>query len=211
MKIALIGATGTIGRRILAEALKRGHHVKAIVRDPSHLIDANPNLEKSVADIFEPDTMVAATADQDVVISAYGPPRNQPEDVVRAARTLLDAVKRSGAKRLIVVGGAGSLEVAPGIQLVDTADFPDTWRDLALAHREAWNIYRDSDVNWTYLSPAALIEPGVRTGSYQLGTDKLLFGSDGKSYISDEDFAVALLDEVESPKFQRQRFTVASY
>jgi hypothetical protein len=124
---------------------------------------------------------------------------------------LIDAVKRSGAKRLIVVGGAGSLEVAPGIQLVDTADFPATWRDLALAHRDALNVYHDSDVNWTYLSPAAFIEPGVRTGGYQLGTDKLLFGSDGKSYISDEDFAVAMLDEVESPKFERQRFTVASY
>ncbi|HLZ57791.1 MAG TPA: NAD(P)H-binding protein, partial [Ktedonosporobacter sp.] len=109
----------------------------------------------------------------------------------------------------IVVGGAGSLEVAPGLHLVDTPDFPAAWKPTALAHRDALEVYRKANLDWTYVSPAALIAPGERTGTYRTGTDKLLTDEKGESRISAEDYAIAILDEVEHPHFIRRRFTVA--
>jgi putative NADH-flavin reductase len=111
-------------------------------------------------------------------------------------------------KRLVVVGGAGALELAPGVQLVDTPTFPAHWKGLALAHRDALPLYQNSDLDWTYVSPSAIIEPGQRTGHYRIGTNQLLTDAKGNSHISAEDFSVALLDELEHPRFVRQRFTV---
>lgn len=208
MKIALIGATGTIGQRILKEALDRGHEVTAIVRDASRLGEHN-NLRTSVGSASDADSIAAAVAGNDVVISAIGPAHGSEQTLVDTARTLVNGVSRSGVRRLLVVGGAGSLEVAPGVQLVDTPQFPEAWKPIALAHRDAMNVYLASDLDWTYFSPAALIEPGTRTGAYRTGTTTLVADAEGNSRISAEDYAVAMIDEAESGKHIRSRLTAA--
>ena len=146
------------------------------------------------------------------MVSAYGPGKGDPNLVVKAAHALIEALARVEPIRLIAVSGAGSLAVKPGVQLVDAPDFPAEWKAIALAHREALDVYRKAGMaqfDWTAVSPAALIEPGTRTGKYRTGTDQLLVDDKGKSYISAEDFAVAVVDEIEKPRFQAQRFTVA--
>jgi putative NADH-flavin reductase len=127
---------------------------------------------------------------------------------VEATRTLASGLKRAGVRRFLMVGGAGSLEVAPGLQLVDTPDFPEAWKPYALAHRDALAVLKDSDLDWTNLSPAAFIQPGQRTGKFRLGKDTLVTDEKGGSRISAEDYAVALVDELEKPQYIRQRFTV---
>jgi putative NADH-flavin reductase len=213
MKIALFGANGTIGQRILREALDRGHEVTAIVRDPSRFDKTSEKLSLVAGDIADPSGIAGVVKGHDVVISAVGPklPDGDPQIVVEAARSLLEGVERAGVKRLLVVGGAGSLEAAPGVQIVDTPDFPAAWKPVALAHRDALDLYRNAqtDLDWTYLSPAALIQPGERTGKYRIGGDQLLVDERGESRISVEDYAVALLDEVENPRHIRLRITVA--
>jgi hypothetical protein len=152
-----------------------------------------------------------AAAGHDLAISTVGTGFGKtPETLPAAARALLEGLSRAGVARLIVLGGAGSLEVAPGVRVLDTDDFreePD-----ALAQAESLDIYRSAttDVDWTYVSPAALLEPGPRTGEYRTGEDRLLVDDEGKSSISMEDLAVALLDEAESADHVRRRFTVAS-
>ena len=209
MKLALIGATGTIGQRILHEALNRGHQVTAIVRNSSRLTEQNPNLRVVTADIFNPESVAQAVAGQDAVISAYGAPHGQDQLLVDVARSLVQGVKQAGEPRLLVVGGAGSLEVAPGVQLMDTPAFLPAWKANAQAQRDALNVYRKADLDWTYLSPAALIQPGERTGHYRTGGEQLVVDAEGNSHISAEDYAIAMLDEVEHPQHVRQRFTVA--
>ncbi len=201
MKIAIFGAGGTIGKRIAAEARSRGHTVTALGR---------------AARVTEAESVARAVAGHDAVVSAVGPglgPSAQAPDVLsRAAHALLVGLKTAGVRRLVVVGGAGSLEVAPGRQLVDEPEFPAAWRPVALAHRDALIVYRahrDPDVDWTYVSPPALIEPGARTGKYRIGGDQLLVDATGESRISAEDYAVAVVDELERPKNVRKRITVA--
>jgi uncharacterized protein len=210
--IVLIGATGMIGQRILQEALTRGHKVTAVVRDTSSTGEHRANLDYRTGDIFKPETIAAAAVDHDVVVSAYGPgQKGDPNLLVKAAHALIEALTRVEPIRLLWVSGAGSLEVKPGLQLVDTPDFPAEWKALALAHREALDVFRKAgfaEFEWTAVSPSALIEPGTRTGHYRTGTDQLLVDGQGKSYISAEDFAVAVLDEIEKPRFKEQRFTV---
>lgn len=209
MKIAIIGSTGTIGQRIVKEALERGHQVTAIVRDTAKATLQDANLSIVVGDILKADSIAAAVTGHDVVISAYGPQFGAEATLIEATQSLIDGVKQSGTRRLITVGGAGSLEVAPGLQLVDTPAFPDAWKPIGLAHRDALGVLRSSDVNWTNVSPAALIEPGERTGAYRTGKDSLLANEQGESRISAEDYAVALLDEAEKPQHICSRFTVA--
>ena len=211
-KIMVIGSSGMIGQRILHEALNRGHHVTALVRDTSGTGEHRAELDYHTGDIFKPDTIATAAVDHDVVVSAYGPGKGDPSLVVKAAHALIDALTRVEPIRLIVVSGAGSLEVKPGLQLVDAPDFPAEWKAIALAHREALDVYRKAgmaEFDWTAISPAALIAPGTRTGKFRTGTDQLLVDDQGKSYISAEDFAVAVVDEIEKPQFQGKRFTVA--
>jgi uncharacterized protein len=211
-KIMVIGSSGMIGQRILHEALNRGHHVTALVRDTSGTGEHRAELDYHTGDIFKPDTIAMAAVDHDVVVSAYGPGKGDPSLVVKAAHALIDALTRVEPIRLIVVSGAGSLEVKAGLQLVDAPDFPAEWKAIALAHREALDVYRKAgmaEFDWTAISPAALIAPGMRTGKYRAGTDHLLLDDKGKSYISAEDFAVAVVDEIEKPQFQDKRFTVA--
>lgn len=201
-----------IGQRILQEALTRGHQVTAIVRDPSRMSRQQDNLAIATGDIFNPDNIAATAAGHDVVISAYGPKFGVAQEhlLVDATRALVEGVKRSGVSRLLAVGGAGGLEVAPGVQLVDTPEFPAVVKPIALAHRDALAVLQAADLDWTNLSPAAMIEPGERTGKYRTGTNRLLVNERGESRISAEDYAVALLDEVENPRHNRQRFTVAN-
>lgn len=210
MQIALFGAGGMIGSRIAKEALDRGHSVTAVSRDPAKLTLAHPEFHKALGDVLDPASITAAVLGHDAVISAFGPGQHgDAQDVVRAARALVAGVKPAGVKRLLVIGGAGGLEVRPGLQLVDTPEFPVAWKPVAIAHRDALAVYRGADLDWTYLAPAALIQPGVRTGRYRVAGDQLLTDAEGQSRISVEDFAVAMLDELEHPHHLRARFTAA--
>jgi putative NADH-flavin reductase len=214
MKIAIIGATGTIGQRITNEALERGHEVKALLRDPERIAKielSHPKLSVAQVDIFDPASVAAAIADVDVVVNATGARAGDIRKFyVDSTNAVIEGVKRAGNKRLLVVGGAGSLEVAPQVFLADTPAFPEMALPIARAQRETLYIFRDSNIEWTFFSPSALIAPGRRTGKYRLGTDQLLTNDHGESYISAEDYAVALLDEIENPQFIRQRFTAVS-
>ncbi len=212
MRIAVFGATGNIGRQIIREAEARGHRVTAVVRDPARLEARPPHLQVVQGDVLNPADVARAATGQDAVISAVGPSRDggDPRMLVQAARSLMDGLRRSGVKRLLVVGGAGSLEVAPGVQLMDTPGFPEAWKPVAQAGRDALAVYRqNTDLDWTYVSPANMIGPGERTGHFRTGGDQLVQDAQGNSFISIPDFAVALLDELEHPQHIRQRFTMA--
>lgn len=209
LNIALFGATGMIGSRVAAEAASRGHRVSALVRDPAR-VAAAPNLVASKADLLDPAAVAAAVAGHDVVASAYAPPQEQSAQVVQASEALVDGVRRAGLKRLVVVGGAGSLEVAPGVQLVDSESFPAAWKGIALAHRDAYEFYRTvSDLDWTVFAPAAMIAPGERTGQFRTGAGTLIVDARGESHISAEDYAIAFVDELEQGRFVRELATVA--
>jgi putative NADH-flavin reductase len=210
MNIGIFGATGTIGSRILNEALRRGHKVTAFVRDASRIPPHDTKVTWKVADILDADSIANVIAGQDVVISAYGPGRaGDPRHIVDAAAALLKAFEKHPEVRLIVVGGAGSLEVAPGKTVIDSGMIPPEWIAVPIAARDALELFRSNQtVQWTYFSPAAMIQPGERTGKFRLGGDQLIVGPDGKSAISCEDYAVAMLDEAENPQHIRQRFTI---
>ncbi|MDR3530901.1 MAG: NAD(P)-dependent oxidoreductase [Rhodopila sp.] len=201
MKVALIGVTGRVGSRLAAELLARGHSVTGIARTlPKEQL--RPGITVSLADATKPSTLVHVIAGHDAVISAS---RFQTSD----ADALIAAVNQAGVKRLLVVGGAGSLEVAPGKPLVQTADFPDLYKSEALAGvRFLGRLRNEKDLDWTFLSPSAEFAPGTRTEKFRTGGDELLVDANGKSWISMEDFAIALVDELEHPKHSRQRFTV---
>jgi hypothetical protein len=207
MKVVLYGASGMIGSRILNELISRGHQVIAVVRDTSKV--RLPGVAVRAGDVLDAKSVAETAKGADAVISAYAPPANGPEKVVDATRTLVAALRQAGVRRFLMVGGAGGLEVAPGHQLVDTAEFPEAVRPVAVAHRDALKVLEGSDLDWTNLSPAALIQPGARTGKFRLGKDGLITDGKGESRISAEDYAVALVDELEKPEHVRQRFTLA--
>ena len=201
MKIAIIGASGHAGSRIVQEALRRGHHVTAIARRADTQADT-PQLTHVAADVHD-DGLAAHLKGHDAVVSAV-------HFSQVGADTFVPAVRASGVKRYLVVGGAGSLEVAPGEQLVDQPTFPAEYLAEARAGRDFLAALRGvDDLDWTFLSPGALFVPGERTGRFRLGKDSLLVDADGKSTISFEDYAVAMLDEIEGPAHVRERFTVA--
>ncbi|MDN5940961.1 MAG: NAD(P)-dependent oxidoreductase [Nitrospira sp.] len=211
MKVALIGATGFVGSAILHEALNRGHEVTAIVRHPEKLA-AHAKLTPKKGDIYQEDEVSRLVAGHDAVISAFNPGWKNPDiyqQQIEGTHSIINGVKKASVKRLLVVGGAGSLEVKPGLQLVDTPEFPLEYKQGSLAAREALNILRkDICLEWTFLSPSAVLEPGHRTGTFRLGTDQLLTDVKGESRISVEDLAKAMIDELDHPEHVRQRFTV---
>jgi putative NADH-flavin reductase len=211
MKIALIGATGFVGSALLKEALDRGHEVTGIVRHPEKL-QAHPKLHAKKGDVHNVDEVVRLVAGQDAVISAFNPGWTNPDiynQQVKGTRAIIDGVKKSGVKRLLFVGGAGSLEGKPGVLSMDLPGFPAEYKQGALATREALNLLRkESTLDWSFLSPSADISPGQRTGKFRLGTDQMLSDANGQSRISTQDYAVAMIDEVEHPAHVRQRFTV---
>lgn len=211
MKIAVIGATGFVGSAILKEALDRGHTVTAIVRHPEKL-QAHANLRAKKGDVYNADEVARLVAGQDVVISAFNPGWSNADIYnlqVKGTEAIIKGVKQSGVKRLLFVGGAGSLEVKPGVQALDLPGFPAEYQQGALATREALNMLRkETALEWSFLSPSADLVPGQRTGQFRLGKDQMLKDGNGQSRISVEDYAVAMLDEVEKPQHIRQRFTV---
>ncbi|CAE6747302.1 hypothetical protein R69927_01995 [Paraburkholderia domus] len=210
LKIALFGATGTIGSRIALEAARRGHQVTALARNPARVPADVANLQAEQADLLDAASVGAAVRGHDVVASAYAPPHGNLAALTTATHALVEGVRAAGVKRLVVVGGAGSLEVAPGKQLVDTDGFPDAYKAIALAHRDAFDYYRGiTDLDWTFFAPAALIAPGERTGKFRTGANTLLADAEGNSRISAEDYAIAFVDELEQGRFVRQIATVA--
>lgn len=207
MKVVLFGASGMIGSRVLDELVRRGHSVIAVVRHPEKVKPAD-EVTVTQGDVTRPADVAAAAKDADAAVSAYSPPPTDPGMISDAARALIAGLNEAGVKRLIVVGGAGSLEVAPGVQLVDTPSFPPAWMAIALAHRDVLPVLKESDLDWSYFSPAAMIEPGQRTGRFRLGGTRLIANDHGESKISAEDYAVALVDELEKSRHLRQQFTV---
>jgi len=207
MKVVLYGATGTIGRCILNELLARGHQVTAVVRDPSKLEGTGATVV--AGDVLSSVSVAETAAGADAVVSAYGPPQTDTGLLLEAMRSFIAGLKQAGVKRFLMVGGAGSLAVAPGVELLDDPSFPAEWRPIALAHRNALELLKTADLDWTSLSPAAWIAPGVRTGKFRLGQDELITDpATGKSHISAQDYAIALADELETPQHIRKRFTV---
>jgi uncharacterized protein len=214
MKVVLYGATGMIGSRILKELLSRGHVVTAVARDPSKLAAQN-NLTVVKGDMLDADDIAKVAKGSEVVVSSYAPPAGPqgplPDKLhllAEATRALVAGVRRAGAPRIIMVGGAGTLEATPGLELVDSPGFPEAYKGIALAHRDAKNVLRSSDLNWTYFSPAMMIQPGERTGKFRLDKDALVSDEKGNSSISAEDYAIALVDEVEQGRHTKQRFTI---
>jgi uncharacterized protein len=200
MKIALIGATGNVGSRVLAELTRRNHTVTAIVRDPEK-VPAQPGVTAKKGDVSDPQCLADLLKGHDAVISSVHFTATDP-------RELVEAVRVSGVKRYLIVGGAGSLEVAPGVWLVDTPNFPTAYKAEATAGAAFLDLLRgETGLDWTFLSPSALFVAGERTGKFRLGQDQLLTNAEG-SRISFEDFAIALVDELEKPAHPRQRFTV---
>jgi putative NADH-flavin reductase len=207
MNVVLFGASGMIGSRILQELVARGHSVTAVVRDTAK-VPVMAGVTTKRGDVLDVDSVATNVKGSDAVISAYAPGFETLGNLVLATQSLIAGLQKAGVRRFLMVGGAGSLEVAPGLQLVDAPDFPAAWKGIALAHRDALNVLKGSDLDWTSLSPAALIEPGVRTGKFRLGTDQLVMDDKGESKISAEDFAVAAVDELEKNAHVRQRFTL---
>ncbi len=213
--IALFGANGTFGSRILDEALQRGHNVTAIVRDPSKLDDPPPGVQVTTGDILDPHSVAAASAGHDVIISAVGGGDGPGHlaTIEPAARSLVEGLRKLGddAPRLITVGGAGSLRTPTGSQVWDAPGLPEQLLQIMHAHGDALDYLRDiDDIDWTYISPAANTVPGERTGSYRTSSDgTLVIDEQGNSTISVEDYAIAVIDEAEEPKHNRQRLAVA--
>lgn len=211
MKIALIGATGFVGSAILKEALNRGHEVTAIVRHPEK-IKPQAKLRPQKGDVYNADEVAHLVVGHDVVISAFNPGWTNPDiykQQIKGTEAIIKGVKQAGVKRALWVGGAGSLEVKPGVQSVDTPEFPKDRKQGSLATREALNqLRKESGLDWSFLAPSADLSPGQRTGKFRLGTDQLLKDANGQSRISVEDYAMAMINEVEKPAHMRQRFTV---
>ena len=210
MKVVLFGATGMIGRRVLAEALRRGHEVTAVVRDPAKLGETHGNLRVDKGDLTNAAEVRRLVAGADVVVSAFAPPQGREQQVAEVARILVDGIKGTNpSARLIAVGGAGVLKVSPDLRVIDSPGFPAAWKAIAQAHIDAYQqVYSKADIDWTFFAPAALIQPGERTGKYRIGRDQLVADEKGESRISVEDYAAALLDEIEKPQFRRSMMTV---
>ncbi|MET0935029.1 MAG: NAD(P)H-binding protein [Luteibacter sp.] len=210
MKIVLFGATGNIGNVILDEALARGHSVTAVVRDPAKLAAGNPALTVVQGDVAEPASFARALAGADAAIASLND-HADPANVPRQATTLLDALSKAGVGRFAWVGGAGSLETAPGVRVIDDPGFPEAWKASANSQIEALGVFRASQapIDWTYISPAAEIAPGDRKGSFRVGYEQLLVDADGHSRISTADFAIGVLDRIEKGDAPRKRVTFA--
>ncbi|MBN9285679.1 MULTISPECIES: NAD(P)H-binding protein [unclassified Flavobacterium] len=214
MKIAIIGATGFVGSNILKEIAGRNHEVTAIARNPK--TSEAQNISWVKADIFNAAELASVLAGNDIVISAYNSGWTNPDlynDFIAGSRSIQEAVKKSGVNRFIVIGGAGSLFVAPGLQAVDTPDFPKEYYAGASAARDYLNILKEEkELDWAFFSPAFEMHQGIttgRTGKYRLGLDNPVFDDNQRSILSVEDLAVVIADEAETPKHHQVRFTAA--
>ncbi|GAA0546293.1 NAD(P)-dependent oxidoreductase [Chitinophaga japonensis] len=216
MKVALIGASGFVGSHMLRELLDRGHQATAIVRNPDKIAVQHPNLVVEKGDVYNEAEVTALVKGLDAVISAFNPGWTNPNiynDFLAGSRSIQQGVKKAGVKRLIVIGGAGSLEVAPGVQLIDTPQFPAEYREGASGARDYLDVLKqEQELDWTFISPAIEMHQGtagVRKGTYRTALDNPVFDENGRSVLSVEDLAVATVDELEQPKHIRRRFTAA--
>jgi hypothetical protein len=207
MHIVVYGATGNSGSEIVKELLARGHSVTGVARRIEGL-HARPGLTAKVNDLSNVDAIAATIAGADVVVSAYQPPPDNTDALVAVTEREIAAVKKAGQARLLVVGGAGLLEVAPGMTLIKSGHLPAEYLPIATSHEKALGVLRASDINWTYLSPAAYFVPGERTGEFRLGTKELVTDGKGESRISFADYAIALVNEIERPAHERGSFSV---
>ncbi|MWA05426.1 NAD(P)H-binding protein [Actinomadura sp. LD22] len=206
MKIVLFGATGSIGQAIAAELSGRGHRVTGVSRTAGG--PAGDLASARRGDAADPDSVARLAAGHDAVVSAVA--AGDPASLADAASGLVRGLRRAGVRRLLAVGGAGTLETEPGVRLVDTPGFPEPYKPASYAQAAALAVFRTvEDLDWTYLSPAIVIKPGERTGRYRLGGDRVLTDSAGASAISIPDFALALADELERRTAIRRRITVA--
>lgn len=211
--VVLIGASGFVGNAILNELLSRGHKVTAVVRNPEKINVSNSNLEIVKADIADTNAMVGICKGKEAIISAYNPGWTNPdiyEETLRNYPLILEAAKRSGAKRLLCVGGAGTLFCTPGLRVVDSGAIPDAIMGGVKSLGEFYlnTLMNEKDIDWIFFSPAGTLEPGKRTGKFRLGKDDLIIDENGISHISVEDYAVAMVDELENPKHHCERFTI---
>ena len=215
MKIVLFGATGNIGQRVAAEALSRGHEVIGVVRDPSGMKAPDPRMSLVQGDATDAASVERVARGADAIVSAISPRPNArglgAPSLAAAARALLQGARAAGVRRVITVGGAGSLEVAPGQRLMDAPGFPEAYKREAREGLESLETFRaeGAGLDWTYLSPAAEIGPGARTGKYRTTGDQFLADASGHSHISYDDYAVALVDELEQRRHVGERFGVA--
>lgn len=212
-KIVLIGASGFVGSAILKEALERGLSVTAAVRNPEKISVKSERLKVVAIDISSTETVAHLVKGYDAVISAYNPGWANPhiaEETLEGYKSIIDGVKKAGIKRLQIVGGAGSLFVAPGKTVIDSGAIPDSILPAvkALAKVLKEQLIPEKELDWVFFSPAGTIEPGERTGKYRLGLDDLIVNSEGESKISVEDYAKAMIDELETPAHHQQRFTI---
>jgi len=215
MKLVLFGATGNIGQRIIAEALRRGHQVVGVVRDPDAVRSPDERVPLVRGDATDAKVVATIARGADAIVSAISPRPNArglgAPSLAAASRALLAGARKAGVPRLLVVGGAGTLEVSPGKRLMDAPGFPDAYLGEAREGAESLDVLRaeGAGVDWTFMSPAAEISAGERTGKYRSTDDAFLADAEGHSHISYEDYAVALLDELETPKHKGKRFGVA--
>ena len=214
MKIVIFGATGHVGQRIAREALERGHQVVGVVRDPARSRAPDPRVALVRGDATDAASVAEAVRGADAVVNAISPrpgSTGTAPSLAEAARAVIAGLTQAGVKRLIIVGGASSLEVAPGVRLLDTPEFPEAYRAEATEGVESFAVYRAEagELEWTYVSPAIVIQPGERTGRYRTTGDRVLFDENGHSTISYEDYAVAILDEIERREHVRERIGVA--
>lgn len=215
--VVLIGAGGFVGSAILNEALSRGHKVTAVVLNPSKISVDNPNLTIVKADACDPDVLSELAKGKDAIISAYNPGWTNPrqyEETLENYPKIVEGAKRAGVKRLLIVGGAGTLFVKPGVRLIDTGTLPEAWLPGVKSLGEFYlnTLMKEKDIDWIFFSPAGNLGnmgPGVRTGKYRLGKDDMLFDEKGESFISVEDYAVAMIDELEQENHHYERFTAA--
>jgi uncharacterized protein len=207
VNVAVVGATGRAGSRIVTELLARGHTVIAVARDPAKVAEAE-NLTVKQDNLADPAKTAALIGQADGLVSAYAPPSDNTDELLVVTARLIDTVKKAGIPRLIVVGGAASLYVAPGLTLLASGHLPEVWRAIATSHAKTLELLKASDIDWTYFSPAAFFEPGSRTGKFRLGENDLVADDKGQSRISMEDYAIALVDELEKPAHRKARFTI---
>lgn len=211
--VVLIGASGFVGNAILNELLTRGHKVTAIARNPQKICIKNSNLSIVKADVSDTNRLIEICKGKDAVISAYNPGWTNPDiykETLRNYPLILNAVKQSGVKRLLCVGGAGTLFCAPGLRVVDSGAIPESIISGVKALGEFFlnTLMYEKDIDWIFFSPAGTLESGTRTGKFRLGKDDLIVDENGNSHISVEDYAIAMVDELETPKHHYERFTI---